>query len=547
VPAPPRLAYVAAAALAAFAFLFRLLTLRSLPNDQYLYLAWAQQILLGELPERDFVDPGIPLQGLLSAAAQAMAPGPAAEGTLTIAMLALAALATCIGVAWLTQSVTAGALAAAFQILAQPRLYSYPKILVPAVFLVLALAYAHRPRTFALLLMACWIAVAFLLRHDLGAYVALAGAVTVALSCGTWWRGARECLRLTAAVLLVLLPYFVYLEWNNSIAEHVRGSFEYGKAEVHLFGFEWPVFRFGESTDEGFVLWTREDATAFLFYATYLLVPLSPLLLLRRAYRGDAATRAVVIGVVVVAAFYAAIILRHPLVGRVQDLAAMHAIVGAWCVIGLLRLIRAPRSMAHLPWRFAVAGGLAAVLAASVLSLDAIAELRVQLRTARLLDPPKQIVERTVRAAAGPDWPWTIYWPAGPVPPVIEYLHACTRPEQRVWITWPASEYYFFARRGFGAGHALLPAPHSYTTARDQELMVARLNRHQVPVVLINESMRSEFSIAYPRVDEYLRARYAAAGAFAIRDGSTVSIAVRRGLTARGVYGDDGWPCHFAG
>jgi hypothetical protein len=528
-----------------FGFLFRLLTLRSLTNDHYLYLAWAQQVLLGELPERDFVDPGIPLQGLLSAAAQAVAPSPASEGTLTTAMLAVAAFATCVGVAWLTRSVTAGALAALFQILAQPRLYSYPKILVPAVFLVLALAYAHRPRTRALLMMAMWIALAFLLRHDLGAYVAVGGAATVALSGGTIQRRAIECARLTAAVLLILLPYFIYVEWNNSIVEHLRASFEYGKAEVHLFGFEWPVFTLGASTDEGLVVWTREDATAFLFYATYILVPLSPLVLVRRAYRADAATRAVVIALAVVGAFYAAIILRHPLVGRVQDLAATHAILGAWCLMGLVRLIRESRSPAHLPWRVALGGGVAVVLAASVLSLDALAEMRVQLREAKLLDPPRQIVERTVRAAAGPEWPWPIYWPAGPVPPVVDYLHACTRPDQRVWVTWPSSEYFYFARRGFGAGHALLPVPHSYTTARDQELMIARLESHQVPVVLINETTRPEFSMAYPRVDQYLNTGYVAVGEFTIRDGSRVLIAVRRELTSKGVYGEHGWPCHF--
>lgn len=545
VPGPPRLAYVAAVPVAVFAFLFRLLTLRSLPNDHYMYLAWAQQLLLGELPERDFVDPGIPLQGVLSAAGQALAPGPATEGTVTITMLALAAAATCIGVAWLTRSTTAGALAALFQIVAQPRLYSFPKILVPAVFLVLALAHARRPRTATLALLALWIVVAFLLRHDLGVYVGVGSVVTVALCCGSARRAAREALRLAGAVLLMLLPYFIYLEWSGSIVEHARGSFEYGKSEVHLFEFDWPVFGFGASQADGLALWDRDDAAAFLFYCSYVLPLLSLLVLLAPEHRGNAATRAVVTGVVAVSAFYAGIILRHPLPARVPDLAAIYAVLGAWCVVALVRVGGGPQPRARLAARWAVRASLAAALLVAVLSIDVLAEVRVQLKEARLLRPPFPLAEQAARAIAGPEWPWRVYWPAGPVPAAIDYLHTCTTPGQRVWLTWQAPEYYFFARRGFGAGHAMLPAPHSYTTERDQELMVARLDRHEVPIVLINESTRSELAAAYPSVDDYLRRQYAPAGELTIRDGSVISIAVRRGLRATDVYGDEGWPCRL--
>ena len=77
---PPPRAYAAAILLGVFALTVGVLTLRGLTNDHYLYLSGAQQILLGEIPGRDFVEPGMLLQFLISAAGQTIAPGPSTEG-----------------------------------------------------------------------------------------------------------------------------------------------------------------------------------------------------------------------------------------------------------------------------------------------------------------------------------------------------------------------------------------------------------------------------------------------------------------------------------
>jgi hypothetical protein len=549
-----RLAYLAAAVLAVFAFAFRLLTLSSLSNDHYLYLAWAQQMVLGELPGRDFVEPGMPLQIAISALGQAWAAGPSTEGAIAIAMLALAAAATCIGVASLTGSAAAGIAASLFQILAQPRLYSYPKILVPAVLLVLAVAYARRPRGAVLLLLAAWVAVAFLLRHDIGGYAALASVAVVTLSHRTFREALSACARLTIAVLLILLPYFVFLEWNGGLVEHARGALEYTKSETHLWEFDWPVFGFGASRPENPLPWDADDAAAFFFYAGFALPVLSLLLLVRgpadaghsvRALedRRDVVVRAAVAGLVVMGACYAAVLLRYPLVSRVQDLAAIYAILGAWVAVALIRMSEAAR---HGVWRAAARAIVAAVILVAAVSIDVIAEVRVMLADARLLDAPPAMRERMEAVMReGREWPWSEYWPAGDLPSAVRYLTICTDPGDRVLVTWPAPEYYVFARRGFAAGHANFLAPRAYTGDADQALMVSRLEQHQPPVVLINESRRPEFSAAYPRVDEYLREHYTPAGEFTIRDSSTVSIGARRGFSPVGVYGDGKWPCRL--
>jgi hypothetical protein len=547
-PGPPWLAVVAGLLVGVFAFAFRLLTLRGLPNDHYVYLSAAQQILLGEIPGRDFVEPGMLLQFLISAAGQAVAPGPATEGIVTGAMLAVAAAATCVGVSWLTGSVAAGTLAGIFQVLVHPRLYSFPKILVPAVLLVLTLRYARRPATAALVMLAVWIVVAFLLRHDMGAYAALAAAVAIALSHRTFTGAVRACAVLTAAVLLMLVPYFVYLEWSGGIVEHVRGALEYGKQEVQQFDFDWPGFTFGASArSDSAIPWDRDDAAAFLFYAAYALPIISIGLLGRAEYRRDVLIRSAVGSAVVIGILFAAIILRHPLVNRVQDLTAVYAILGGWSAVALVRTNQPARRRPFLSWRLLLHGSLAAVLAVALVSIDVLDQLRSEFREARLLDPPSAMLQHARSVVAkGSEWPSANYWPNGSMPPAIDYLHACTRPDERIWVNWQAPEFYVFARRGFSAGHPSFQSPHSYTTQQDQALIIARLDRDRAPIVLINESARPEFGKAYPRVDEYLRSQYGRpTGEFTIRDGSLISIVIRRGLKATDTYGPERWPCRM--
>jgi len=65
----------------------RFLSLTGFPDDHYVHLAGAQQMLHGEWPSRDFVDLGAPLTYAVSAAAQAVF----GERQLTEALLMAAA------------------------------------------------------------------------------------------------------------------------------------------------------------------------------------------------------------------------------------------------------------------------------------------------------------------------------------------------------------------------------------------------------------------------------------------------------------------------
>ena len=66
------------------AFAFRLLADGRLPNDHYMHLAWAQQLLLGDVPGRDYSAPGMPLMYTASAIVQHVWPGPFSDVVLGV-------------------------------------------------------------------------------------------------------------------------------------------------------------------------------------------------------------------------------------------------------------------------------------------------------------------------------------------------------------------------------------------------------------------------------------------------------------------------------
>ncbi|MBI4888579.1 MAG: hypothetical protein HY824_15895 [Acidobacteria bacterium] len=537
---------LAALVLALATVLFRLPTLGSLSNDHYLYMAWAQQVLSGELPGRDFVDPGMPLAYSLSALVQYARPGPFSEGVFSILLLALAAGATCLVVTRLSQSLAAGVLAALFQIALQPRLYSYPKVLVPAVALWLLQRYIAGPSRGRLAAMAAWTVAGALLRYDLGLYAAAGLGIGIAIA--HWGEARRMAMAVGSYVLalgLVLLPYVAFVEWREGVAAHLHETVEYTRNETHALDFPWPTFPALEANASA--AWSPDDSAAFLFYVAYGLAVTPWLLLLatRRRQRRD--TTAVVAAAGVMLAAYLVVILRYPIETRIQDLAGVMTLTGAWTVVELLRLARSGAARGGLA---PIGGAVATAVLAATVTLGAGASVWVlgkvgeQLEETRVLDGWGKVQERIgVIRDAGTVWPWDRFWPAGPLPAAVRYLNACTQPGDRVLLTWSAPEYYYFSRRAFAGGHAIPLPPRAFTGSADQNLMLRRLARASVPIVLINETRQEQFKTAYPQIAAYLQAQYVPGGQFTVRDGSNITIARRKGLAPARSFEDTGWPC----
>ena len=563
------LTWTAALACGLLAFGFRLIDLRDLSNDHYMHLAWAQQVLFGEVPGRDFVDPGLPLMYTLSAFVQWLSPGPFSEAVLSCALLGVAAAITCVVAADLTGSLLPGVLAALFEIALYPRLYSYPKILVPVVALLLVQQYVRHPSRRGIVLMALWADIAVLLRHDLGMYAAAGTGVALAW---THWGAPKAIVRalveFAGAVVVVMIPYVAFVQWAEGLPQHFHQALEFAKGEAHQRFLSPPPFAF-TSDPRGLAGWSKVDSAVFLFYAAHLLAVAALVLLVAR--RETRTERSPAIGAAVTMfMLYLVVVLRHPIDSRIQDVAALLAVLGAWVIddLGHRALARRGRPRSGLPGQrwlsgrsatrrgeggahrspIAIAGLVLAlaVTAGSVASLWDLGNIGLRLQETRVTDG-LDTMRRTLAGVkqSGTEWPWQRFWPAGELPEAVRYLHACTAPDDAVLLTWAAPEYYYFARRRFGAGHALFLPPDAFTTIDDQHLMLARMRAERIPVVLINETRRKEFAGAYGEVDRYLQQEYASAGHFPIREGSEVTIAVRRDLRPAGTYGTERWPCGF--
>src|SRR5690606_16537151 len=142
---------------------------------------------------------GQPLATALSALGQWLLPGPFSEAVICAALLGLAAALVYVVVGRMTGSAVAAVLAALAAIALQPRLYNYPKLLVPAVALWLLQRYVDSRRRRDLVLGGIWLVAGTLLRHDLGGYAAL--AVAVGLTVAEWPRasGIARAVATTAA------------------------------------------------------------------------------------------------------------------------------------------------------------------------------------------------------------------------------------------------------------------------------------------------------------------------------------------------------------
>src|SRR5688572_26058520 len=141
-----RILVATAASLAALCFLYRYLTFRGFTNDHFVTLARAQQIVLGDLPVRDFLEPGLPLASALSAVPLALVGTTLMpEAIMSFGALAIAAALTFWIIARLTGAYLIAGVLTVLQILVLPRSYSFPKILLYPIAVLAIDWYARRP------------------------------------------------------------------------------------------------------------------------------------------------------------------------------------------------------------------------------------------------------------------------------------------------------------------------------------------------------------------------------------------------------------------
>ena len=231
-------------------------------NDEFGYLARARQIQAGEVPFRDFNDPGWFLADYVAAAAQWLGGNNLrSEALLTVGMLSLGAVLTFVLARRAAGSVLVALVAAAVQIALEPRHYNYPKIVLYAAGLALAWAYLDKPNRLRLGALGALTGVGFLFRHDHLAYL---GALSLATIIVAHWPSLRDSLHaavgLGAVTAIFVAPFLLFLALSGGVGEYFRSALVYVSRDAERTSFSLP--RFSVDPSKPLLAMTRGETAA---------------------------------------------------------------------------------------------------------------------------------------------------------------------------------------------------------------------------------------------------------------------------------------------
>jgi len=509
---------------------FRYLTLADgFPNDHFVYITAGWQMLFGEWPTRDWVDPGLPLMFALSALAQAVVGKVLLAEALLVSMaFGLAAALTVAAVVELTGSLGLAVLATALEVAVFPRTYGYPKVLVYAAVFWCFARYVNQPTPRRVVAMAIAVVGAFLFRHDHGLFLGIGGALTILLTPGDgpWRHRLRPLAAYVAAGTLLVLPYLAYVQLYGGIASYVSAGIDFSQREAARQWHVWPAV-FGDADP-------LASALVYEFYA----IPLVALLVLV-AFRRDSrwwrfAAQVVPVAAVALMANYNFI--RDPLVTRLPDAIVPAVVLVAWL---LMRGLEARRYQPAI----LAAGTLALLLfSASVVragdlfgnidrtSLWAEWDHPLRLLGTRTSELQQRFARRQIptRATAG-------------LIPFFEYLDRCSTPDHRLLVGGYLVEVPFFARRRFAAGQPYFGG--SFGGEEGQRLALRRIREEIVPFAIIPSDYASAIESRFYLIDQYLRARYMLMTEVPVSDELVVSILVDSTMVPSGRDRETSWPC----
>jgi hypothetical protein len=408
-------------------------------------------------------------------------------------------------------------------------------------------------------------AVAFLLRHDHGVFTGLGVAVTLMLMTQVPWRErARHAAIYLVLVAALLAPYLAFIEMNGGVGAYISQASAWAARDRDRAPVVWPGLfdnpdEVTVSADDG-VVWravasVRDNEVAWLYYFE-LVLPCAAavvLLLARHAARPEW-TRApakilvvAVLGIVLNAGF-----LRSPLSARLADPSVPHAILIAWLLVAVPRLLWSRdgwrvQLMAAVPvLRVMVVAMVAPLLFVVCATLTK--NLYDRLDAANLVERPGNAFERSALIANRLRQDWELAtWVDRPerheLITLAMYLNTCTRPDDRVFVQGYLPQVLALARRGFAGGHADL-RPGFFNTPEAQALTLDRLSRQSVPIVLLDdgESLRN-FRQSFPRLADHFDRFYTVAGTHEFDGRFGITLLLRNDRPATRTFEPLMWPC----
>ena len=515
------------------ALLWRLLTFSGFNNDHYAHLALAQQMLSGDRPVRDFLDPGWPLTYLLSAAAwRAAGDAMVVEWTITATAFAFGAAFTVVAAHRLSGSIAIAVLVALFEVLIYPRTYAYPKILAYAAFAAVITA-SGVPARRRLVTLGLLVAGAFLLRHDHGVWLGFASLVYLALA--SWGEGVRAVLQRGAIVagvaLAVLLPWLLYLALSGGVIPYFETAIEYARSEANASMLDaWPWFGMGA------------DADAWLFWLFWSLPLASAALVAHRWRRGDErwpGELAAVVAFVVLAAGLNAGFLRDVLRTRLPDASVPAAILGAWLLGEAWIRARPARRLAPRLVQLAAA----VLVAVSAVAMSQVAELPERFERSNIGSGPAAVYDRYLQVSRllslphrQDEAPPSRF--AAILMPFFAYLDRCTDVTERLIVTGASPDIVVLAGRPFAGDGVTFGQWYSSAANQPRTLERLRARRALFVIVLDDEGFRQRFPVIAGYVQEEYQAFTEARD-----DAVSLPILVERRRVPQGVDAETQWPC----
>ena len=200
-------------------------------DSNFFAMTGAQSILSGDLPFRDYFDPGVPLAAFTAAGMQLLT-GPRLIGeflrqwAFIVAGVVIAChlglqLSRSSAAIWLTLPVT-------LFLLANEPTYHYPKLFFFPLMIWAGWRYLDRPGPVRAAIMGVVSALGFLERHDFGIYLGFASVVALLLApAAAPSRTARALFRDGAAyaggVLIFMAPWLIVVQVSEGLLDYTRG------------------------------------------------------------------------------------------------------------------------------------------------------------------------------------------------------------------------------------------------------------------------------------------------------------------------------------
>lgn len=537
-------------------------------DDHFFYLVRGWQILYGDLPDRDFVDPGAPLTFVLGAGVQwLLGRGTWSETVFCVTALSVSSVVTYVIARRAAGSMLIGLAAALFQVALSPRLYNYPKVVVYAVAIPALWAFIDAPTRWRRFALAALTVVALLLRHDHGVFVGGATVLAIALLTQLSWRKRiRHAIVYGLLVLALASPYLVYLQVNGGVVTHFVTANSWSQRDRARAPLLLPTFSLSPRPDEdppaadaewwlrGIFVQPIRNYEPWLFW---LLVALPVMTLAVLPVSADGfrprwpRARSKIAIVAVLAIVLDVGFLRGNLTSRVGDVSVTSAVLAAW----LLRagwtfarrgeIARGARTL-RVPMLVRAPALVVLLATAGVTTLVLIPSVRERLDHAGMTERPLGVFDRFgVVTRRLQTWPLE-FWSSPDAEGSMRlafYLRDCTAPTDRVFISQYMPQVAALAQRAFAGGHGDL-RPSFFTSPADQRLTLARLERQRVPIAIVPAGGEYEgFRKDFPRIDAYLATRYLSAGDVDLGGRVRVRLLVSRDMVPTGQYRQQGWPC----